>query len=73
MNDLSLSEKLEKYIYENGISKQDTLNILNTLCTFGGLQSVKQNAELTNTSLQNIYQNKETFSKFGIKLVIDNE
>lgn len=69
----NIGDRLEKYIYEKGVSSDDWLKILNLAETYGGVKSVKQYSKDNNISVQGVYKHRQVHSFINSKFVIDSD
>jgi hypothetical protein len=72
-NIVNIGDRLEKYIYENDVSNDEWLKILNLAETYGGFKSVKQYSIDNKISVQGVYKHREIHSFINSKFVIDND
>lgn len=70
---INIGDRLEKYIYEYGVSTDEWLKILNLAETYGGVKSVKQYSKDNNISVQGVYKHRKVHSFINSKFVIDSE
>ena len=70
---VNIGDRLEKYIYENNVSNDEWLKILNLAETYGGIKSVKQYSKDNAISVQGVYKNRSVYSFAGVKIVVDND
>jgi len=70
---LTFSQRYEKHLYEKGVDNDQLLKVFNITQEYLGIKTVKQYAMDQNTSLQNVYQNKEVSEVLGVKVVFDND
>lgn len=68
---LTFSERLEKYIFEKGISQEEMFKCLNILIDYGGVKKVSDFAKENNKSVQAVYQYNQVKTLLGIKVVFD--
>jgi hypothetical protein len=69
---LTFSERLEKHIFEKGLTCDEMFNSLNVLLDYSGIKTVKQYAQDNNVSVQSVYQKKIIKTILGKKVVFDN-
>lgn len=72
LNTLTFSERLEKYIFEKGLSKDEMFKCLNILLDYGGVKKVSDFAKENNKSVQAVYQYDDVKILLGIKVVFDD-
>lgn len=67
-----LHERLDKYLYENKISNEELVQIIEVVGTYLNLQTISGYARHKNMSYNGVKKCRKTINLFGVKFVIDN-
>lgn len=68
---MDITDALDKYIFEKGISSEQAFKILNIIEGYGLVTTVKKFAKENNKSPQAVYRYNDVREWMGIKIVVN--
>lgn len=72
-NELTLAQRLDKYIYENDLPNEDLVQIIEVVGDYLNLKTISNYAKDGGLSYNGVKFTRKIVSLFGVKFVVDNK